>query len=507
VPTLAPNQTADVPIEFTFAQEGSQRLSAEIEPDMLAADNARSCAVPVERALRLLLVDGEPSADPYQDEVFLLNVALRPEGPEFSGNETTIIHESELETVDLSEYHAVLLLNVNRVTDEVRLRLERYASGGGGVVFFLGDQVDAGVYNRLLWRDGVGILPAMLGDQMTAPAQHPGYPPAPALADVPVIGKFASAAAPLLGNVLVWQWFKAELPGPAAASAPDEPANEASAPTPGNSAAWPTTSSQPADRGPARVLLRLADSDHSPMVIEGTFGRGRVLMFTTTADKEWNNLPDQPIFVVLMMELMQYAARPSDGGHESSVGEPIELVLDPARFEPTAVLKLPTFPSAPSIRLDARTRVHDGRTVVEWPDTSLPGLYQFELRRTSGEPPVESLGVERQVRQVAVNLDTRESDLRRADRPSLLASMGDLRTTYLPAESLAEFTRAEARQELWPALLAVLVLVLMVEQGLAWWFGADKNWRRAFFVAQRPSAVFRRQPQTSQPRAAGPRAG
>ncbi len=455
VPALPANQTADVPVEIAFGQEGSQRLTVELQPDALPADNTRSTAVPVEHSLRILLVNGEASPDPYQDEAFLLNVALRPEGPEFSGNDTTIINENELEVADLADYHVVALLNVNRITEQSRARLEEYAKNGGGVVFFLGDQVDGAGYNRLLYRNGEGILPVKLGDQITAPDRQPGYRLTTSELDSPVVRRFGRAAPTLLGDSLVWQWFGCELPSVTTQRTEAIPKNK---------------TTQPEERSPTRVLMQLADQDHTPMLVERRFGAGRVLLFASSADKEWNNLADQPVYVVLMMELMQYVARPADGLHDTLVGEPIRLPLNIPAYEPTALLKLPTFPSTPAMRIEARGNDR-GQYAIEWADTSRPGLYQFELQRSGGEA---------QTRQIAVNLDPRESDVRRADRQALIASMGELKPAYVTGETLADYAPSEARQELWPFVLSALLMVLMLEQGLAWWFGADKNWRRAF---------------------------
>jgi hypothetical protein len=47
-----------------------------------------------------------------------------------------------------------------------------------------------------------------------------------------------------------------------------------------------------------RVLMRLADG--TPLLLERTLGAGRVLLFTSSLDKEWNDLPLQPAFVPLM---------------------------------------------------------------------------------------------------------------------------------------------------------------------------------------------------------------
>jgi hypothetical protein len=47
-----------------------------------------------------------------------------------------------------------------------------------------------------------------------------------------------------------------------------------------------------------RVLMRLADE--TPLLLERPLGAGRVLVFTSSLDREWNDLPVQPAFVPLM---------------------------------------------------------------------------------------------------------------------------------------------------------------------------------------------------------------
>ncbi|HOJ72538.1 MAG TPA: BatA domain-containing protein [Phycisphaerae bacterium] len=472
VPMIAPNASVDVPVELAFGQPGSQRLTVQFEPDALPVDNVRSRAVAVERALRLLIVNGEASPDPYQDEAFLLNVALRPEGPEFSGNEVVVINEDEFEVADLADYHAVLLLNVNRVTHEMAGRLEQYAAAGGGVAFFLGDQVDAAVYNRLLYRGGAGVLPIRLGDQLSAGTDQGGLQIIPDDEAEARGLRFGSAAALLLRDARVWQHFSTTADTDMGAQA-SAPAGSEGAPINDDAMTNGATTlpqSTPADRPSATVLLRLDDADRTPLLIERPFGRGHVLLFASSADKEWNNLPDQPVYVVLMLELIQRVARSSEAAQDQLVGEPIRLDVDPAAYSPSAMLRLPTYPDTPAVRLEVRPNGENGQVMLEWANADRPGLYQFDLRRLDGEEVT---------RQVAVNLDPREGDLRRADRSALLATMGNLPVSYVTGDTLAEQARAEARQELWPLLLGVLVFVLTLEQGLAWWFGADRSWQRA----------------------------
>ena len=53
-----------------------------------------------------------------------------------------------------------------------------------------------------------------------------------------------------------------------------------------------------AGRRSDRVLMRLADG--TPLLLERAIGDGRVLLFTSSLDREWNDLAVQPAFVPLM---------------------------------------------------------------------------------------------------------------------------------------------------------------------------------------------------------------
>ncbi len=462
VPRIPPGQTVEVPVEVTFGNEGSEALTVELDPDALPTDNTRSLVVLVSRAMRILVVNGEPSADLYQDEVFLLNVALRPEGPQFSGNEVTVVDENEFEAADLNSYHAVVLANVYRVTEESAARLEDYTAQGGGVAIFLGDQVDAELYNRILYRDGKGLLPAKLGEILSPAADKPGVGMGGINISHPAMRRFRDTQVPYFAGVAAYRYFASEAVGAAAAST--APAD--------HSSTRPSESDQDrgnllpqTDRGPAQVLLRFDDADKNAVIVERSMGKGKVVLTTTSADKEWNSLPDKPVFLVLAMELIQYIARPAEGGGEQLVGQPIHISLDTAHFQTAAILKLPSFPEDPAITIDAQPDAQAGTPVILWPRTDQPGIYQFSLNETSGGEAI---------RPVAVNVDPREGDLRRADRTTLLEALSGLPAEYVAGETLTRQQDIQTRRELWPSLLIALLVVLMTEQGLAWWFGGGR---------------------------------
>lgn len=457
VPPVPAGESVEVPIEVTFPAEGAAAVSVELSPDALPVDNARTLAVSVARALRVLVVNGAPAADPYQDEVYLLSVAIRPEGPQFSGNEVTVVGESELETADLAAYHLVMLANVYRLTEETAARLEHFAAAGGGVAVFLGDQVDPEIYNRVLYRAGQGLMPAQLGEVISVPDDQPGVGLGELDGAQPLMRRFGDAQAGLFRGVLAWRFIAAE---PAGA--------EASTTRPASAAARPAATGTAPAEAPARVLLRFEDFDQHPALIERPFGNGRVLLLTTTISKKWTNLPDRPAFVLLAMEMVQHLACPPVRGGEQLVGEPIRLPLDAGRYRPLATLKPPRYPDDPAVRIDAQPDPDTGLPAICWPQTAEPGLYRFELIETTGGEFVE---------QVAVNVDPRESDLQRVEQAALLESMAGLPVEYVAGRELLRQHDDEARRELWPVALVALAAVLMIEQILAAWFGADRDWR------------------------------
>src|SRR5207247_8634792 len=69
-----------------------------------------------------------------------------------------------------SAYDCVFLGDVPRLSEREVARLETHLHRGGGLVVCLGPDVDLEAYNRLLYRDGQGVLPAKLVGVAQAPA-------------------------------------------------------------------------------------------------------------------------------------------------------------------------------------------------------------------------------------------------------------------------------------------------------------------------------------------------
>ncbi len=429
---LGERQVVSVDLDADFPRPGDESVRVEIPRDALAVDDVRYAAADVVSAIRILVVNGEPAADAYDDEVALLATALHPEGEVFSGHEVVVVDEAGLEEVNLPGFQVVVLANVFRLPETVSERVERFVRQGGGLLIFLGDQVDAESYNVGLYRGGEGILPAELGEIVRAPdAAHL------VIADRlhPALQAVGREDDPLgLGQIGFQEYFATQLaePGPAGS---------------GNRAA---------------VIARFDDAEAYPAIIEGASGMGRVILVTTSADKEWHQWPDHPTFLPVVTELVRHVGRGTDAGEDLAVGSSIEISIDPAVYESDVIVRPPGYPNEPEATMTAAPS-EDGRGLIaKWESTDSPGLYQFVLRRREGGEVTRS---------TAVNVDSRESDLSTASETELRRTLGGIPFEYVQGlERLGE-AAGETRVELWKPILFGVAMVLMMEQLLAWVWG------------------------------------
>ncbi len=443
IPTLSGGQIAREPIEVTFPEEGSTFVEAKLiggvgASDGVALDNVRTCPVEVVSAIKAIVVDGEPSGDPYRDEVYLLRTALRPDGRAASGIELDVLDEQELEAADLNSYAVVLLANVGRLRESVVRNLEEFVRAGGGLVIMAGSQVDLNSYNETLFANGQGLLPMRLVDiAESTPSARPVTIQDWDVAH-PVMRSFVDELAAVLRQVHVASFVRLA----------DQPA----------------ATSSPADlssvRTGPRVLARLNDPDQTPLIVEREFGRGKCLWIGTTADQDWNDWAASFSYLPMMLEMVQYVSRPAQIAPQSVVGRSLICEIEPATVRSEATLRTPGYPVEPEVALKAV--VSGSGAQFQFDGTRQCGLYQFGLRTTRGDS---------RRRLAAVNPDGSESDLSRTSRKELETVLCDLPFEYVGDTSRVAGDFAAARTEVWwPLLLAVIVL-FMSEHALAWWFG------------------------------------
>jgi hypothetical protein len=72
-----------------------------------------------------------------------------------------------------------------------------------------------------------------------------------------------------------------------------------------------------------RVLVRLDDG--TPLLLERPVGAGRVLLFTSSLDREWNDLPVQPVFVPFVAGLANHLLGGAGFTSEADLGSTLAV--------------------------------------------------------------------------------------------------------------------------------------------------------------------------------------
>ncbi|MCP4247838.1 MAG: hypothetical protein GY778_12385, partial [bacterium] len=441
VPSMAAGGRVTVPVDVSWPTVGLAAVRMALPADGLADDDVRTAVVAVDEAVRILVVNGEPSSDAHDDEVKLLTTAMAPAGAVFSGNAVRVIDETELESAlsvgsgpEAWAPHLVILANVYRIGEAAVERLEAFVRGGGGLLMYLGDQVDAESYNALLHADGAGLMPVALGPVVQGGAGGVGLAAGDFLH--PVVRVFAGRDNPFVARLAFYRFF----------GVPDE---------------QPPDGKQDTDASAPTVVARYGDGLGTPALIERRFGAGRVLLANTSCDLEWNNWAKDPSYVVAVQELTRHLARRGRVAEELVVGEPIEVRLDPGRYAPTAVLRTPGYPKEREYGLTAMPEPDGAGLLLRWEETDRAGLYRLLLQQIEGVD---------EERLLAVNVDPWEGDLRAADEAELREAMPGIPVMYLRSADDADVLAEAGRRELWRGILLAALLVLMGEQVLAFTF-------------------------------------
>jgi hypothetical protein len=387
-------------------------VAVSVRADALALDDVRWLRARLRDEIRVLLVDGDPRTTRHDDELFYLEAALRPGDREDSGTALTTITPDELARTDLGAADVIVLANVPALPTAQVSALAAWVKAGGGLLVAGGDQVDPAAYERTM----LPLLPQSLRDPIDT-----GWGPttgrdARALhlvkwdADHPIFAPFGKDA-PGLADA---RFTKVLLLGP-------------------------TTDTQ--DR---KVLARYNNGGGA--LVEASLGQGRLLLYTSTIDRDWNDLPIHPGFLPLMQQAVRHLARTQgDGGTaDHTVGRSVTLVTgDAKKLEVSG-------PNGLGAVFEGERL--EGRRTVRFTRTEWPGVYTvFGTGPAGGGKPRDDLAF-------AVNLDSRGSDL----TPAPAAELPKAGTGVGGAAEQTAY-----RLELWHAIAAGLLLLLVIEALLA----------------------------------------
>ncbi|MCC7384704.1 MAG: VWA domain-containing protein [Deltaproteobacteria bacterium] len=397
--------TIDKTLTHAFPEPGFIPVSVALEPDALAEDDVRYAIADVRHSVRALIVDGEPSGLPKEDEIFYLEAALAAGARDQPT--PRVITADDLGHEDLSGvYEVVILAGVSAFTPSDGPRLVAFVEGGGGLLISGTHSLDVDLYNAELGR----VLPRKLrGLKSLGDAAGGGIPVgfAEPKLDHPVMSIFGADALPGLLSANTRAYLLLE----------------------------------PERQKEAVVLLNYEDGQ--PALIEGEAGRGRVAILTTSIDRDLTDLPIRPAFLPLMRRLLLHlgGALASPAPRQVLVGEPRTISV------PSGVTQLEVLgPDGKTTRLE---RELVGQHEIRFDDTRVPGRYAVRSAQSVGGDPEDFV----------VNVDPRESDLRplRTDE-----AMAVLTGAQRPAEEGRDLAAIASSHFANPERVAAVLLAAML---------------------------------------------
>ena len=274
--TLAAGGQAVAEFEPLMLARGANRVRVLMTPgDALTGDDVRMLALNLPEPHPVLVVSGRPRGQSTDDTLFvtaamgiLKGLALEP----------TVINESELSEHDFADYELVVVADAMALGEQGAERLRDYVESGGGALLAL----------------------AARSERLT---------------EVPVTGhEFVPQAARLLGG---------PGPGRSVSVGQIETSHAALAGLETLRAARFTRFAAVAELPEDEVLIRLETGD--PLLIERSIGDGRLMLYTSSLDREWNDLPKEPAFVPFIAGVSDHLLGGAGFTNEAALGSVLAL--------------------------------------------------------------------------------------------------------------------------------------------------------------------------------------
>jgi hypothetical protein len=314
-----------------------------------------------------------------------------------------MIDSAALGSSDLADLKVVVLAGPARIERDGIERLKTFVRNGGGLLIFPGEHADLRLYNDRL-------LPALLPIKLGAVVGSGGT------------GGTPFRLTPVVPGHRIFLGFRTS-PGERLTHARFDKVVKVIP-------------------GEARVLAQFRGDLPAVLESEG------VLFFASSLDREWNDLPTSGAFVPLIHQTVSYLARSGTEAGQSLVGARIERLIPSART-PTRYRCLG--PDGGDVPVEAIER--GPSLLLRTPEIERPGIYRL----------VDESNTE--VAAAAVNPDTRESDLARAEQAEIEQLFGQRAFSYLNGNREVKAHVREIRQgrELWRPVLFVALCLLVLE--------------------------------------------
>jgi hypothetical protein len=396
---IAPEGSASVAFQPFTVPSKNMRVTVRAGNDALPTDNVFNLVISPSAPVRIVVVDSgnRPGAGLY-----LMRALAIGDAPKF---DITSRQPAAVSDEDLRRASVVLLNDVD-VNVGLGRRLQRFVQDGGGMFIAAGP--------RATWPQEADILPASLsqpidksrGESARVGALEYGHP------------VFEVFRAPRSGDFSTARFYAYR-----------------------SVAAAPNT----------QVLARFDAG--TPALVERKVGSGHVMLWASTLDLSWSDLPLKPVFLPFIHRAMVHLANYTEPAPWLTIGQVFDPDASSAKAQATGRLALT--PSGKRLPLE------DEGSSAQVLELTEQGFYEIRGQKANSDVTV-----------VASNIDPAESDLTPVEPADIVtAATGGAGQNAQQAEADVPLTpeAQERAQRLWWYLLATGILLLGVDTLFSNW--------------------------------------
>lgn len=393
--TIETTQSDQVIFQQLDLDRGTYQGYVALEDDKLNVDNRYYFSYEIKDRPSILCVDESPAT--AENDVFFLSSAF--EMGDKSDYSFTAGNKSRLTRVQLMNHDVVFLTNIGSLTNQELANLKRYVEDGGTLIVSSGGRTNVQRFSNYLNELGVGtadeIIEMLSLREIAIMGEYDQHHP--------IFSVFAKTGAGDLFRPKFNKYVKIN---------PDTSAN----------------------------VLATLDTD-DPLLIERKLGGGKILIYPSTFDKSWTDLPLTEIYVPLVYQMVKYAVSTTERKADFFVGEPITL---------------------------------KGKSGEEW-EVSAPGDKIFKVPmdetgtgylRETVEPGNYIAAYSNERYCFSVNVDMRESELIMRDAEEVYAAVAQPSEDVeqeIKRAALVELELQEKRQKFWRYVIFFVLLLLVFE--------------------------------------------
>ena len=392
----------------TLDRDTASKASVVLDADALVTDDRFDFWLQPAPSVKVLAVNGDPNPTPHRDELFYFRRIVEPAIASGAQIKLTTTDVETLKKHRFEDFDVVLLANVPDLTLRASRSLSSFVRSGGGLLVTMGDRVQPRQLNEALG----SLLPRTLrsarfsGD--AAATREGGDRAVERLATFdeahPIVAPIPNPDTSSLRLVKVKKYMLLD----------------------------------PTATAGGKVAMGLQNG--APFMLSRTVGEGRVVLLTTSLDRDWGDLPIRPHFLPLMVHTLQYltATKPIER-QIVLAGRPADIRVEDGQVEKVRV-RTPTG----GLHLTERpTRENEAWTFEQ---TQTLGHYGIHTDGRDGEVLIAGFAV--RVDPTLGNLNGKMQGDAQADEPE---------------QAVVE---AGSRTELWHAALLLLFALLLAEGGL-----------------------------------------